>query len=114
MCLDRPGSGPAPVPSSTSLVPLASLSAACVCCGVQFGPAGCAALGPIAASAGAAAKVASRVRRERLDLVNVSVIVSLPETRGASAVGIRRTIANFGQTPRFAGAHLATMRQNGQ
>ena len=29
----RPGTGPAAVPSSTSLVPLASVSAACVCWG---------------------------------------------------------------------------------
>ena len=82
MCRDRPGAGPAPVPSSTSLVPLASLRAACVCCGVQLGRAGCAVLGPVVASTGAAARVASRVRRERLDWLNVSVTVSLPEMPG--------------------------------
>src|SRR5262249_57292197 len=71
---ERPGTGPAAVPSSTSLVPLASFSAACVCCGSQRGPPVCAIPGAVVAtSAGAAARPASTLRRERPDVSDVSV-----------------------------------------
>src|SRR5215475_4339174 len=71
---ERPGTGPAAVPSSTSLVPLVSFSAACGRCGFQRGPPVCAMLGAVVAtSAGAAARPASTLRREKPDVPDVSV-----------------------------------------
>src|SRR5215467_12028185 len=76
---ERPGTGPAAVPSNTSLVPFASLSAACACCAVQRGPTVCAKLcSVVLVTIGAAASPASRLRRESSDGFDVSVIVYLP------------------------------------
>src|SRR6478752_9956791 len=72
---ERPGTGPAAVPSRTSLVPFASLSAACACWGVQRGPTVCARLcSVVAVTIGTAASPASRLRRESSDGLDLSVI----------------------------------------
>src|ERR1700730_9273153 len=70
MCRERPGTGPAPVPSSTSLVPVASFNAACAGWAALVADGVCAlARRGAAARAGTIDSPASRVRRESLSIM---------------------------------------------
>jgi hypothetical protein len=84
---ERPGTGPAAVPSSTSLVPLASFSAVYVCCGVQLGP-GCLRNTLFSRSRDDRGRrqTGQQAARESPDGLDVSVTISLPDVP-ALAVG---------------------------
>src|SRR6185312_15626946 len=74
---ERPGTGPAAVPSRTSFVPLASFNAACACWAADIVPR-CAKAGFASPSAGVAAAPARRARREKRGRGDVSVTGGLP------------------------------------
>ena len=65
---DRPGTGPAAVPSKISFVPLASLRAACACCAAAVHAGACAEAGRVAAPINGA--VAIWLRKLRLESPN--------------------------------------------
>src|ERR1700731_2563365 len=106
---ERPGTGPAAVPSSTTLVPFASFKTAWACCGVQRGPSVCAVLGPtVAASVGVAKRPVSRLRRERPNSVDVFGTASLPGFRCCG-----RLLLDVVEVARYRPFDDRTIRRNG-